>query len=220
MYSLKTLKIISGNNIGELFIFISYFLFQNLIGVTYNCNLSLVTYNCDGRVTYDGVLKIVNTLDTAKASQQSDIPTKILKQNSDYFAQYFYENINQCISKSISPSDLKLADVTPVYKKKSKNSKGNYRPVSISNISKLYEGCIYDQIQLFFDSLLSKYQCGFRRGYNAQHCLITLIEKWKKSVGNGGAFGALFTELSKAFDCLPHELLIAKLDAYGLGKKS
>ena len=142
-------------------------------------------------------MKKVNTLDTAKASQQSDIPTKILKQNSDYFAEYFYENINQCISKSIFPSDLKLADVTPVYKKKSKNSKDNYRPVSIlSNISKIYERCIYNQIQLFFDSLLSKYQCGFCRGYNAQPCLVSLIEKWKKSVDNGGAFGVLLTDLS------------------------
>ena len=149
-------------------------------------------------------MKIVNTLDIAKASKQSDIPTKILKQNSDYFAEYFYENINQCVSKSIFPSDLKLADVTPVYKKKSKNSKDNYRPVSIlSNISKIYERYIYDQIQLFFDSLLSKYQ----------HCVITLIEKWRKSVDNGGPFGALLTDISKAFDCLPHELLIAKLDA-------
>ena len=104
----------------------------------------------------------VNTLDIAKASQQPDILTKILKQNSDYFAEYFYENINQCISKSIFPSDLKLADVTPFYKKKSKNSKDNFRPVSIlPNIFKIYERCIYDQIQLFFDSLLSKYQCGF-----------------------------------------------------------
>ena len=168
-----------------------------------------------GPVTYDDVLKKVNTLDTAKASQQSDIPTKILKQNSDYFAEYFYENINQCISKSIFPSDLKLADVTPVYKKKSKNSKDNYRPVSIlSNISKIYERCIYDQIQLFFDSLFSKYQCGFSRGYNAQHCLIRLIEKWKESSDNGSAFGTLLTDLSKAFDCLPHELLIALVDPY------
>ena len=97
----------------------------------------------------------------------------------------------------------------------------NYRPVGIvSNISKIYERYIYDQIQLFFDSVLSKYQCGFRRGYNAQHCLVSLIEKWKKSVDNGGAFGALLTDLSKAFDCLPHELLIAKLDAYGFDKSS
>ena len=109
------------------------------------------------------------------------------------------------------PPDLKLADVTPVYKNKSKNSKDNYRPVSIlSNISKIYERCLYDQIQVFFDSILSKYQCRFRRGYNAQ----------KKSVDNGRAFGALFTDLSKAFDCLSHELLIANLDAYGFDKNA
>ena len=119
------------------------------------------------------------------------------------------------------PIRFELADVNPVYKKKSKNSKDNYRLVSIlSNISNSYERCIYDQIQLFFDSLLSKYQCVFCRGYNAQPCLISLIEKWKKSVDNGSAFGALLTDLSKAFDCLPHELLIAKLDAYGFDKSS
>ena len=110
---------------------------------------------------------------------------KFKKQNLDYFAEYFYENISQCMSKSIFASDLKLADITPVYKKKSKNSKENYRPVSIlSNISKIYERCIYDQLQLFLYSLLFKYQCGFCRSHNAQHCLITLIEKWKKSVDN------------------------------------
>ena len=57
-----------------------------------------------------------NNFDTAKASQQSDIPAKVLKQNSDYFAGYFCGNINHCISKSMLPPDLQLADVTPVYK--------------------------------------------------------------------------------------------------------
>ena len=103
-----------------------------------------------------------------------------------------------------------------MYKKKSKSSKDNYRPVSIlSNISKIYERCIYDQLQKHFHTVLSEYQCGFRKGFNSQHCLIALIEKWKSSVDNDGAFGALMTDLSKAFDCLPHELLIAKLEAYG-----
>ena len=118
---------------------------------------------------------------------------------------------------SMFPPDLKLADVTSVYKNKSKNSKDKYKPVSIlSNVSKIYERCLFDQIQVFFDSFLSKYQCGFRRGCNAQHWLITLIEKWKKSIDNGGAFGALFTDLSKAIDCLSHELLIVKLVFYFL----
>ena len=161
------------------------------------------------------MLEKVKTLDT------SDIPIQILKQNSDYFAKYFQKYINQCIPKSILPSDLKLADVNPVCKNKSKISKDNYRPGNIlSNISKIYKRCIYDQIQLFFHSLLSKYQCRFRRGYHARHCSITLIEKQKKSVDNSGAFGMLPTDLSKAFDCLPHELSNAKLDAYGFDKSS
>ena len=50
--------------------------------------------------------------------------------------------------------------------------------------------------------------------------MITLIEKWKKGVDNGGVFGALFIDLSKAFDCLSHEFLIAKLDTYGIDKKA
>ena len=67
---------------------------------------------------------------------------------------------------------------------------------------------------------MSKYQCGFPRGYNAQHCLIILIRKLIKSVDNGVAFGALLTDLAKAFDCLPRELLVAKLDAYSFDKNS
>ena len=67
----------------------------------------------------------------------------------------------------------------------------------------------------FFDNIFSKYQCGFRKGYSEQHCLLVMIEKWEKVVDNGGAFGALLTDLSKAFDCIPHDLIIAKLEAYG-----
>ena len=56
--------------------------------------------------------------------------------------------------------------------------------------------------------IISKYQCGFRKRFNAQHCLVSMIEKWTKSADNGGAFGALMTGLSKAFDCLHNELFI------------
>ena len=56
---------------------------------------------------------------------------------------------------------------------------------------------------------------GFRQGLRAQYCLISMTEKWKKSVDKGKTFAALLTDLSKAFDCLPHDLIIAKLNAYG-----
>ena len=104
----------------------------------------------------------------AKVFPKSDILTN---KNSDYFGEYFYKNVTNCISKSIILSGLTLADVPSVYKKKSKNSKENYESVSIlSSVSKIYERCIYDEIQLFFASILSKYPSGFRGGYNMQHC--------------------------------------------------
>ena len=75
-------------------------------------------------------------------------------------------------------------------------------------------------MQTYFDNLLPKYQCGFRKGFNAQHCLVSMDEKWKESGDSCGAFGALMTDLSKTFDCLHHELLITKLDAYAFDIKS
>ena len=64
-------------------------------------------------------------------------------------------------------------------------------------------------MQVYFDKFLSDQQCGFH------HCLLSLIEKWNNFVDKGKSFGALLTDLSKAFDCLDHQLLTAKLSAYG-----
>ena len=77
-----------------------------------------------------------------------------------------------------------------------------------------------EQISKFIDKNLSPYLSGFRKGYNTQHCLLLMIEKWKKALDNKKHAGAILTDLSKAFDCINHELLIAKLDAYGFDKNS
>ena len=65
------------------------------------------------------------------------------------------------------------------------------------------------------DKFLSEYQSGFRKGYNAQHWLLAMIQKWKKAVDNGNVFGVLLTDLSKAFGCVPHDLIIAKSKSCG-----
>ena len=111
---------------------------------------------------------------------------------------------------------MKEANIVPVHKSKSKFSKENYRPISILlNISKVYERFLYDQISNFSVDVFSKYQRGFRKGYSASHCLLVMIEKSKKIVDYGSVFGALLTDLFKAFDCIRHDLFIVKLEVYG-----
>ena len=72
----------------------------------------------------------------------------------------------------------------------------------------------------FIGDHLSPFLCGYRKGYNSQYALIAMIEKWKKSLDNGGIFAAILMDLSKAFDTINHELLIAKLHAYGFEKSA
>ena len=97
----------------------------------------------------------------------------------------------------------------------------NSRSISLlSNLSKIYERYMNDEINGYFDHILSKFHCGFRKGYRAQHCLLYMMEKIRKSRDSKGVFEAVLTDLSKAFDCISHELLLAKLHVYGFDKIS
>ena len=118
-----------------------------------------------------------------KASQSSDIPTKIIKENVDIFAEFLWKSINSSIKSSTFPSCLKLADVTPLHKKGKKDKKDNYRPVSIlPTLSKCFEKCMFSQMSAYFDEIFSKHRYGLRKGYSSQQCLLALLEKWKASV--------------------------------------
>ena len=90
----------------------------------------------------------------------------------------------------------------------------------IVHLSKVCERCMYIQVDEYLNKIFSKWQCGFRQGYSAQHCLLLMVEKWRQWLDNGGVSGALLTDLSKGFDCILHELLIAKLAVYGFDYNS
>ena len=97
------------------------------------------------------------------------------------------------------PEQLKWVDVKPAHKKGSRTDKENHRPISIIlNISKIYERCLFKQLTIYFEDYFSKYPCGFRKGFSVANCLLPMIEKWKESLDQGGAYGALLTDLSKA----------------------
>ena len=91
--------------------------------------------------------------------------------------------------------------------KKSNLSKKNYSSISILlNVSQICERCSYDQIATHFEHIFARYQCGFSKGHNAQHWFLATVEKWKK-LDDGGAFGALLTDLSKVIDYIQQSLL-------------
>ena len=108
------------------------------------------------------------------------IPTKILKENADLFADFLHPAFNECAETGKFPSCVKQADITPIFKNGSRNSKKNSRPACIlPNVSKILEKPLFKQMADFLDKIFSMYQCGFRKGFSAQHCLVAMLEKWK-----------------------------------------
>ena len=158
--------------------------------------------------SHEETKKDFNNLKIKKASLKSDIPLKLIKENADIISYFLYHNFINSLSCAAFPTCMEYADVIPIHKKYDKTGKENYRPISIlPNLSKVYKRLMYIQIYPYFDKFFSKFQCDFRKGFNAQHCLLAMIEKWRKTLETG----AVLTDLSKAFHCIDHNLLIAKL---------
>ena len=171
--------------------------------------------------SYEETVKEVNNLKIRKVSHKTDIPIRIIKENIDIVSYFLYHNFNNTLSCSTFPTAIKYAEVTPIHKKADRTDKENYRPISIlPNLSKVYERLIYNQIYRYFQTIFSKFQCGFRKGFNAQHCLLAMVEKWRQTLDGGGETGAVLADLSKPFDCINHNLLIAELNVYGFEKQS
>lgn len=126
----------------------------------------------------DIILKELNMLDSSKNGTHGDIPAKCLKNVSNECSEYLVRVWNEeIVALSTFPGDLKLADVTPVLKKKDSALAKNYRPVSVlPTVSKIFERLMQKQILTYIDEFLSPHLCGYRKGYSTQTALISLLE--------------------------------------------
>ena len=102
-------------------------------------------------------------------------------------------------------SKLKYADLTPIFKKLKCVLKDNYRPVSILPVV-CQTRIIQKQMKVHIEKYLFPFLCGYRKGYNTQYALTSMIERWKKHLDNNGIAGTLLMDLSKAFGTFNHQL--------------
>ena len=181
-------------------------------------NLSCFDFH---NVNQSDVLKKLCKIQTNKSCGFDNLPAKLIKSGAEVLCMSFTPIVNNIISTQTFPALLKCAEISPIYKKGDNLKKSNYRPVSVLTIlSKIAEGMLCDQLLKHFSDVLSKYLSAYRKGYSCENVLIKCIEDWRAALDNNEVVGTILIDLSKAFDSLPHGLLIAKLYAYGLSEQA
>ena len=172
-------------------------------------------------ISSEEVKQEILSLDKKKSSILGSTPLLNLKQTTDIYIVNLTKTINHSFLTKKIPNKLKMGEVIPIFKKKDPLQKDNYKPVTLlSHISKVFERIIHKQIYSYMENKLSKYLTGFRKNHGTQHCLVTMLEKWKDVLDKGEYICALFMDLSKAFDTINHDLMLAKLEAYGFSESS
>ena len=164
------------------------------------------------------IKNIVNDLSKNKAAS-GDIPLNVLKESTFIFPN-LVRHVNETLVKSEFPDPFKLLNIVPETQKKDPNDKTYYKPISVLSLPSkilygLVRGCtkvkscrvMYEQLYKYLNNYLNDRLCGFRKG-------------WKKEVDNLGLVGTILMDLSKAYDCFPHDLSVAKVEACGLEKPS
>ena len=173
---------------------------HSIVAIKTNC-LSEEKH-CFNTLSNHDILKVVSDIDVTKATSCQNIPTKIFKENIDLYIDVIGRIFKPGTIECKFPDRLKLADITPSYKK-GVTDKNNYRPISLlPAISKVFEKLYYTQISNHMECYFAKFLCGIRRGVSTQYCLLYMIEKIMKALDNSEHCGLLVTDLSKAFDCV------------------
>ena len=118
-------------------------------------------------ISKDDIIEGVKKLPSNKASISNDIPITIIKSFVHCYCEKLTSILNDCLEESKFPNLMKIAEITPVFKKLDNTSKDNYRPVNtLSNFTKLFESLIFTQLNRYMQNKFSKYLTGFRKNHN------------------------------------------------------
>ena len=173
----------------------------------------------DLRVSQEAVHKKLKSLNPNKSPGPDQLFPKLLVELSAELSLPFTILFNSSLEHGVIPKDWKHAIVTPIFKKGSKTSTNNYRPVSLTSIvCKLLESFVRDSIQTHMEELklYSDCQHGFRSGRSCISQLLEVIEDFSKLIDEEIPFDVIYLDFKKAFDTVPHQRLIVKMKSYGI----
>jgi hypothetical protein len=169
--------------------------------------------------TQADVMKKLKTLNPGKSPGPDGLHPRVLKELADALAEPLALLFNKSLSEGKLPSMWKDADVTPLFKKGDKSKTNNYRPVSLTSVvCKIMESIIRDHVieHLHVNNCLSQCQHGFIAKRSCVTNLLAALDKWTDSLDEGAPVDVVYLDFAKAFDSVPHQRLISKLNSYGI----
>ena len=170
-------------------------------------------------ITEIETMKAIDTLENKSSSGHDGISNKIVKLLKNKISKPLTVIINQMLKTGIFPDSFKTSKIVPLFKKGDHGLLTNYRPISLlPTISKVFERVIYDQMYLYFNNnnLLAYEQFGFRKNHSTEYAAIKLEDHISNEMESGKTLVTLFIDLSKSFDTLSFDILLQKLNYYGI----
>ena len=168
------------------------------------------------------VWREINKLKSEKSAGPDGWPIQVLKQCSQQISLPFSILFNKSFQSGHLPCDWKIAYITPIHKKGLRNVAGNYRPVSLtSTVVKLMKSIIKSSIfnHLISNNLISSSQFGFLPGHSCSTQLLYVMDIITSSLDHGLPVDVIYLDLQKAFDSVPHNRLLLKVESYGISGK-
>lgn len=165
------------------------------------------------------IIKIIKTLKSSNTCGFDEISMTLLKAICFEITSPLTYLINNSIESGIFPVLLKTSTIKPIYKSGNKDEEKNYRPIAIlSSISKVFEKVILDNLSSFLEQnkILPRNQFGFRKKLSTTQAMFELTHNIVSALDNNNKILALFFDLQKAFDMVPHEELLQKLELIGI----